>query len=278
MPDCFYTKDKLFNNFLIIRSPSRCMYTKSDMTSRDELIYETKTKYGRYQVVDMLYNGREARILFIGNREAAFSGIPLDGEHELLFDYIQRLYEITSTIRPKKLLIIGGGVYTLPMAIFRTLPDVEMDVVEIDEGLNDIAEAFFGFQKDRRINIINQDGSEFLKNTSKKYDMIILDAFSGLEIPDSMKNKHTTQLIESSLNPNGIIAMNVISSYRGRNSKLIKEFYYSHEELYTHTNVYQADSSLLLWSVQNLILVAQKHPNLEHYGLRYGPLGRPMTI
>lgn len=278
MPDCFYTKDKLFNNFLIIRSPSRCMYTKSDMTSRDELIYETKTKYGRYQVVDMLYNGREARILFIGNREAAFSGIPLDGEHELLFDYIQRLYEITSTIRPKKLLIIGGGVYTLPMAILRTLPDVEMDVVEIDEGLNDIAEAFFGFQKDRRINIINQDGSEFLKNTSEKYDMIILDAFSGLEIPDSMKSKHTTKLIESCLNPNGIIAMNVISSYRGRNSKLIKEFYYSHEELYTHTNVYQADSSLLLWSVQNLILVAQKHPNLEHYGLRYGPLSRPMTI
>lgn len=242
------------------------------MLNKENLVYETTTQHGLYQVIDMKYEGRKARILFTGKREAAFSGIPLDGEHDLLFDYIQRLYEITSTLSPKNILMIGGGVYTLPSAIINTLPETKIDVVEIDKGLNEIAEAFFGFMPNERMNIIHTDGRKYLNENQKKYDMIIIDVFSDLEIPMSMRGQKALSLIHDALTNDGVVAMNIISSYKGRNYESVREFSDIQSTLYPCTNIYQADSSLSLWATQNLILVSQKSMPLKNYGIRRNPL------
>ncbi len=156
------------------------------MLKRDRIVYEGNTKLEHYQVIDMVYEGRRARVLFSGNRKAAFSGIPLDDNHELLFDYIQRLYELVATTRPKRLLVIGGGVYTLPTALLHALPDILIDVIEIDSELDAIAEGFFGLHSNDRMRIFHQDGRDYLNQTSELYDMIIIDAFTHLHIPMSL--------------------------------------------------------------------------------------------
>lgn len=242
------------------------------MSNTEELLYEVNTRLGHYQVVNMTYEGRFARVLFTGNRKAAFSGIPLDGEHELLFDYIQRLFEIVSTVRPKKLFLIGGGVYTLPMALVRALPDIEVDAVEIDEGLYDIAEAFFGLQSSNRLNIIHDDGKDFLEKNNQKYDMIIIDAFTDIVVPPPLANEEFTAQASNHLVNNGVLAMNFISAYRGRNAAPAYHFQKIYSKAFNNVTFSQADSSMSLWSQQNLILFAQKSNNNINHGMRFGSL------
>lgn len=247
------------------------------MSNQEKLLYETQTKLEHYQVVDMFFEGRAARILFNGDRLAAFSGMPLDGEQELLFDYIQRLFELVSTVRPKRLLMIGGGVYTLPIALVQALPDITIDVIEIDEGLDEIAEGFFGFIPNKRLNIIHAEGQDFLRQTDQIYDMVVIDAFTGLDVPAELASTETIKLIHKNLTHDGIVAMNIIASYRGRNARAIQHFYSSYKTLFEEVIVYPADSLLSLWTSQNLILTAQKTGKLRPFGMRTTALGPPPT-
>ena len=55
----------------------------------------------------------------------------VDDNPLLLFDYNQRLFELVTNLRPKSLLLIGGGAYTLPSALLAALPKLEITVVEV---------------------------------------------------------------------------------------------------------------------------------------------------
>jgi spermidine synthase len=245
------------------------------MFDREKLLYEGDTELEHYQIVDMVYEGRKARVLFSGNRDAAFSGMPLDDGQDLLFDYIQRFFELAATLRPKKLLVIGGGVYTLPMALLHALPDISIDVAEIDPGLDELAEGFFGMKADPRMRIFHADGKNFLLNTKETYDMIIVDAFTHLQIPASLAGKSTSALIYKRLNPNGVMAMNIISAYWGRRSAAIRHFYSMYDTAFEKTNVFPADTSVSYWMSQNFILTAQKGSQEMPYGLRFEALEPP---
>jgi len=101
----------------------------------EKIIYETDTKLGHYQVVDMIYVGRAARVLFSGMRGSAQSAIPRDGDPSMLFDYNRRFLELVDSLKPKSLLVIGGGAFTLPMQVLQTFPDVQVNVIEYDSDL-----------------------------------------------------------------------------------------------------------------------------------------------
>lgn len=248
------------------------------MLKSEKILFKGSTDLDHYQVIDMVYEGRKARVLFSGDKTAAFSGMPLDGEHTLLFDYIQRFFELVSYVRPKKLLMIGGGVYTLPMALINALPDITIDVVEIDAGLDSLAESFFGFTPDERLRIIHADGKDFLLGHDDTYDMVIIDAFTDLNIPKSLAGLDTAQLIHQHLTKNGIVAINIISSYKGRNARAIENFYNLYDNYFENTGIYPADSNVSLWMSQNFVLISQKNKKLPSYGLRFGALEPPQNI
>ena len=243
------------------------------MFNREKILYEGDTEFAHYQVIEMVYEGRKARVLFTGKRDAAFSGIPLDDQHHLLFDYIQRFYELTCQTRPRNLLMIGGGTYTLPTALLYALPDITIDAVEIDPGLDRIAEAYFGLTPNPRLNIIHGDGVDYIRTNRKKYDMIIIDAFDDLKIPENFAKDETAAAISASLSSKGILAMNVISSYYGRNAAAIEGLQDEYDPHFKHLGVYPADTGTSLWMSQNLLLVGQKSGKKKEYGLRFGELG-----
>lgn len=246
------------------------------MFGREKILFETDTDYEHYQVIEMIYEGRKARVLFSGNREAAFSGIPLDDHTDLLFDYIQRFFELVATVRPKRLLLIGGGTYTLPTALLHALPDIAIDVVEIDDKLDTIAEAFFNYQPNQRMRIFHQDGYAYLNTCSDQYDMVIIDAFTQLQIPETLSSIDTVKLVNKILAQDGIVAMNIISAYYGRRAERIRYFYDMYRLHFNKTIVYPADTDVSLWQSQNFILTAQKGATDISYGLRFGDLDPPI--
>lgn len=237
------------------------------------VLFDGKTELNRYKVVEMIYEGRPSRVLFSGLQAAAQSGLALDGRPELLFEYNQRFMELALAINPRHVLLIGGGAYTFPTALLAALPEVRIDVVEIDEGLDEIAVRYFGLITDNpRLSIIHEDGSVYLDRCRKRYDLILLDAFTQTAIPRDLIGDRTVSSIHRHLKSHGILAMNIIAAYRGPNSNLLREVENRCSRHFKAVDIYPAEANVPLWLSQNLVLVAQKDTS-GTLPLRYGPVG-----
>jgi len=241
----------------------------------ETVLFDGNTSRAHYLVVDTVYEGRLARVLYSGHRAAAQSGVARDGQPDLLFDYNQRFMELVASLLPSRLLLIGGGAYTLPMALLPAFPQLKIDVVEIDPGLQEIAERFFGLQPDPRLNIIHGEGRQYLNGNQQAYDLILIDAFAETAIPKSLATLQAVQQVYRGLSPNGVAAVNIISPYYGQQADIIKNQVAAYSSIFRGVKVYPAGRSLFsLWLPQNLVLVAQKG-RAHELQLRYGPLGSP---
>jgi spermidine synthase len=245
------------------------------MSIVNRLIFETDTKYSHYQVWDTIYNGRNARVLYSGQRHTAQSGLALDGKAEMLFDYNERLLELVIGMQPKRILLIGGGVYTLPMRLLSELSETYLDVVEIDSGLDEIAIKHFGLTLNSRLRIIHDDGRKYLDNNAQAYDIIIVDAFIQADIPSSLETSDAIAQYKRNLTDNGLFAMNIISAYRGLAADALKREIRTFESYFSKVDVYPAGPDLSFWLPQNIVLIAQvdDSKSVSEY-LRYPPLER----
>jgi spermidine synthase len=118
---------------------------------------------------------------------------------------------------PKRVLIIGLGGGTLPMVLRNMFPELTIDVVEIDPAVTRVAEKFFGFTKDPKLAVHEEDGRVFVKKAIRagtKYDIIMLDAFEDEYIPEHMSTKEFLMEVKSILTPDGVVAANTFSSNR----------------------------------------------------------------
>jgi spermidine synthase len=238
----------------------------------DSVLFDGDTELDHYQVIDTIYEGRQARVLYSGQRHTAQSGVATDGNPDLLFDYNQRFVELLGTVPARRLLLIGGGAYTLPLALVNMYPEIQVDVIELDPGLKSLAEKYFGLTPSDRLNIVHADGSKYLGKNKDRYDVILLDAFSASTIPEAFQNKAFAAEVHRHLNENGVFAANIISPYYGANAKLIRTQLENYSEYFDTIEVYPAGRSLFsLWLPQNLVLVAQKG-KVHELQLRYGRL------
>lgn len=243
------------------------------MVQPEQILLETDTDLQHYQVVERVYEGRPARVLFSGSRRAAQSGIGLDDDPDLLFDYNQRLLEVANALYPKRVLVIGGGAFTLPMALTAALPEATVEVVEIDPGLEQIAADYFGLQTSERLHLIFGDGRNFLERSRQEYDLIILDVFTELSIPRPFLTIEFIKTLHEHLTKDGCAALNIIASYQGRNAGLIKSQAAAYGALFSRLDIFPAAHGLTSWLPQNLILVAQRATSrdLQPY-VRFAPI------
>jgi spermidine synthase len=222
------------------------------------VIWEGDTPGGHHQVVDTLYDGRHARVLYSGNRQAAQAGVATDTNPDLLFDYNQRLFELLTTLVPKRLLLIGGSVCTLPAALLAVLADTTIDVVEPDTGLQQLAQDYFGLKPDPRLRVFHTDGLQFLQTNQTQYDCIVIDAFVHTTIPLELTTPEAVRLYYAHLAKNGLVAMNVISSYMGRGSDILHGLHTGFSREFDQVDMFLAGRGYSLWLPQNFVLTAQK--------------------
>ena len=112
---------------------------------------------------------------------------------------------------PKKILIVGLGGGSLANALHYILPHSQIDVVEIDEKVIDIASRYFNLIMNDRLKVFHNDGVNFVRNSTASYDLIILDAFDEEYIPQSFLTDSFVVSVKSILNNDGIIVVNTFS-------------------------------------------------------------------
>jgi len=113
---------------------------------------------------------------------------------------------------PKRILFIGLGGGTIPMAIHHYFPDVPIDNIELDPDVVEAAKKYFGFKEDNYMKVYVRDGrvqARRLLRDKTKYDIIFVDAFRGGYIPYHLTTKEFMEIMRSLLNPEGIVVSNL---------------------------------------------------------------------
>jgi spermidine synthase len=110
---------------------------------------------------------------------------------------------------PKKILMLGLGGGTLSTYFGRFMPDAEIDTVEIDRRVIDVAKQYFGLTESPRVRYLDGDGRVFLNRSKDRYDLILLDAYRGGFVPFHLLTKEFYTLVKQRLTPGGAVASNV---------------------------------------------------------------------
>ena len=239
---------------------------------KEIVIFDGNTEFDHYIVVDEVYNDRPSRVLYSKDKIAAQSGVALDNKKELLFDYNERFMELIRGLNPRSMLIIGGGAFTLPIAINKDYPDMALDVVELDPGLVSIARDHFGFTPNENTRVHIGDGSNYLEKLDFTYDMIILDAYEQTKIPVSFQTPEVSRMLSNRLNQGGLVAMNIIASMHGVRSQVLYRIDKAMESSFSEIEVSPAGRESSLWIAQNFVLTAHDSPIEVGEHLSYGPV------
>jgi spermidine synthase len=150
-----------------------------------------------------------------GDRQTCFK--KSDPKH-LVFPYTRMMLgALYLNPTPQRILVIGLGGGTLPMALREILPVAIIDAVEIDPAVVKVAREYFNFRSDPKLNVHTDDGRVFVKKmlrTGEKYDLVMLDAFDDEYIPEHLLTKEFLLEVKDLLTPNGVVAANTFSSSR----------------------------------------------------------------
>ena len=158
----------------------------------------------------------------------------------------------------KDALLIGGAAYTYPKHYLKRYDDKKIDVVEIDPKMTQIAEEEFDLDVNNpNLGIYHQDGRSYLNYSKNKYDVIMIDAFTGRNVPFELTTYEAMSNAKRMLNEGGIVMTNVISSLEGKDSKFIKHEYATYKKVFDDVKLFMVNTQDKN-QVQNLILIGIK--------------------
>ena len=172
---------------------------------------------------------------------------------EMVFTYTRMMtVALLLNPAPRRALIAGLGGGTLPSALAELFPEATIDVVEIDPAVAEVAKRFFGFAATERLRLHIQDARVFVKRAlgrGERYDLIMLDAFTGDYIPEHLMTREFLQEVKSLLSESGVLAANTFVASR----------LYDHESA-TYRAVFGPFFNLRMANSANRVILAARQP------------------
>lgn len=172
-----------------------------------KLIYKSTSLYGELKVIDVP-NGR---ILLI-------DGVSQSGEdvssNQALPPYVADMNSLLHRYCPgvRKVLMIGLGGGSLVHPLLAS--GLQVEVVEIDRQVVTAAEKFFNVDP-ARVHITLDDGRRFVRTTSSRYDVVVMNAFIGENSPSHLLSREFFLETKRVLNPGGIVLVNFVGYVQG---------------------------------------------------------------
>jgi spermidine synthase len=142
---------------------------------------------------------------------------------------------------PKTVLIwgLGPGVYARAMAEAGS----KVTVIEIDPMSEIIAREYFGLPASVRV-IIGDARTETSRLT-EKYDVIVLDAFSGDSPPFHLLTREAFADLKRRLAPDGLVVANIVGGVSGEASRVASSILATMESVFGNTQVFSPNWLLL---------------------------------
>ena len=208
------------------------------------------SEYSRIEAYDGYYKGDPVRIMKIGTGLESASYRTEDKKFDMVFDYCKAGAAITQQLGKvdADMLIIGGGAYQIPK-YYLAHTDYNIDVIEIDDKITEIASKYFYLdecierydrEQTRFVNI-NMDAKVFLNNNKTIYDYILNDAFSGIDPVRTLTTVETVRQIKAALSDKGVYMTNLIASKNGPRSKFLQAEANTIAQVFKHVYVIHVD-------------------------------------
>jgi spermidine synthase len=172
-------------------------------------IYETESAYQYIRVIPDGSGGRELEL----NEGVVTHSVwrrhtVLTGRYWDLFLMLPPLLPQP----PRSMLVIGNAGGTMARAYGRFYPEMSIDGVELDPRLNWVARRYFGAGDNPRLRLVAADGRPYLERTSKRYDLIVVDAYRQPYVPFYLATSEFFRLVRDRLRPGGAVALNVAAT------------------------------------------------------------------
>ncbi len=110
---------------------------------------------------------------------------------------------------PRRVLFIGLGAGIVPRYVRQNFPAAQIDLVEIDPAIPEIAAGYFGFKPDARMKTVIADGRDFINRAKEKYDLVFIDAYTAECIPFQLTTLEFFRNIRAAMSPGGLMVANV---------------------------------------------------------------------
>lgn len=105
------------------------------------------------------------------------------------------------------ILILGNGTGTFATQCERYFGNVEIEGVEIDQKITDLAVKYFELPSD--VKVTTYDGRAYLNAIDGKYDVIMVDAYQDITIPFQMSSVEFFELVSEHLVEDGVMVVNM---------------------------------------------------------------------
>ena len=186
--------------------------------AQNEMWYETlHAGFGQYFTVDkLLYRDKTAHQDLVIFENAAFGRVmALDGvvqtteRDEFIYHEMMTHVPLLAHGKAKRVLIIGGGDGAMLREVSRHRTIEQITMVEIDAGVVSFCKEYLpnhsaGAYDDPRLNLVIDDGVNFVTQTQEKFDVIISDCTDPIGPGESLFTSEFYAGCKQALNPGGI--------------------------------------------------------------------------
>lgn len=215
------------------------------------VIYEITSPYHHVRVLE---EAGLRTLCFDDALESRMStGNPLQGHFEYT-EYFHLPWLWNTQISNVVMIGLGGASTQRAFEFYH--PQVSIETAEIDPVVVQVARQFFDFKESPRQKVEVSDGRVFLRRSTARRDLIILDAYVqgryGSAIPQHLATREFFELVRDRLTTNGIVAYNVIGSINDWHAEIVGAIYHTLKTVFPQVYLFPAQSS------RNIVLIATK--------------------
>ena len=176
----------------------------------NDLTYEGESVYNYLQVKeDSRSVILSTNVLFgvqsVLVKEDALTGMYYD--YAMAAPYMAGIREKEANGESVDVLILGMGSGTYATELGRYLDNVNVEGVEIDDKITDLAHRYFELPESTKVT--TYDGRAYLAAISDKYDVIMVDAYQDITIPFQMSSVEFFTMVRDHLEDDGVMVVNM---------------------------------------------------------------------
>lgn len=130
----------------------------------------------------------------------------------LVLEYTQAMMlSLAFVPEPSRILLIGLGGGSQARFLLHHFPDAEIDAVEIEANVTELAHRFFALPRDPRLRVYHQDAGDFLQQLGPEppYDLVLIDAFDRSGPVTSVFDSRFLERLRASMSVDAVCAINM---------------------------------------------------------------------